>query len=130
MDTSKRGELPPDLARAGSRFEAWRSRRYRGERIPRRLWTLAVQLARRHGVSRTSTALRLDYYGLKKRAEAASSKPSFHAPAFVELPSPLVVGKRCLIKLDNGTGASMRLHLVGYATADVEALTRSFWNAE
>jgi hypothetical protein len=130
MGTSKRDELPQDLARARSRFEAWRCRRYRGERIPRRLWTLAVQLARLHGVSRTSTALRLDYYGLKERAEAASDKPPFHAPAFVELPSPLVVGKRCLVKLDNGAGASMRLHLVGYETADVEVLTRRFWNAE
>jgi hypothetical protein len=129
MGTSKRGELPQDLARARSRFAAWRSRRRRGERIPRRLWTLAVQLARRHGVSPTTAALRLDYYGLKKRIEATSRTPPSPSPAFVELPSPLVVGKRCLVKLDNGAGASMRLHLIGYERADVEALTRSFWNA-
>jgi hypothetical protein len=91
--------------------------------------TLAVQLASRHGLSPTTAALRLDYYGLKKRIEATSRKPPSHSPAFVELPSPLVVGKRCLVKLDNGVGASMRLHLIGYELADVEALTRSFWNA-
>jgi hypothetical protein len=129
MGTSRRGGLPLDLARARSRFDAWRFLRARGERIPRRLWTLAVQLAKRHGVSRTATALRLDYYGLQERAEAISAERPPHGPAFVELSSPLVVSKRCLIKLNNGAGASMRVHLVGYETADVEALTRTFWNA-
>ncbi len=130
MGTKKRGGLPLDLARAQSRFNAWRSLRARGERIPRRLWTLAVQLAKRHGVSRTATALRLDYYGLQERAESSTSRerPAL-GPTFVELPSPLVVSKRCLVKLNNAAGASMRVHLVGYETADVEALTRTFWNA-
>jgi hypothetical protein len=130
MGTSKRGDLPQDLVRAQSQVEAWRLRRCRGERIPRRLWTLAVRLARRHGVSRTATALSLDYYGLQERAEATSSKLASNGPAFVELPSPLMVSKRCLVKLDNAAGASMRMQLVGYETADVEALARSFWNGQ
>ena len=129
MGTSKHGGLPQELARARSRFEAWRSRRQRGERIPRPLWTLAVQLARRYGVSSTATALRLDYDGLKERAEPTSSELLSNGPAFVELPSPLMVGKRCLLKLDNGAGATLRVQLVGYETADVETLVRSFWNA-
>jgi len=40
-----------------------------------------------------------------------------------------VVGKQCLVELDNGAGVSMRVQLVGYDAADVEALSR-FWNAE
>jgi hypothetical protein len=32
--------------------------------------------------------------------------------------------------LDNGAGATLRVQLVGYGTADIEALTRHFWNAE
>jgi hypothetical protein len=79
--------------------------------------------------SQSHRHLRLDYYGLQERAEVTSSKRPLHGPAFVELPSPLVVGKRCLVKLNNAAGASMRVHLVGYETADVEALTRTFWNA-
>jgi hypothetical protein len=129
MGTSKHSGLPQELARARSRFEAWRSRRQRGERIPRHLWTVAVQLARRYGVSSTATALRLDYYGLKERAEATSSGLLSNGPSFVELPTPLMVGKRCLLKLDNGAGATLRVQLVGYETADVETLVRSFWNA-
>jgi hypothetical protein len=129
MGASERGGLPQDLARARSRFQAWRGRRQGGGRIPQGLWALAVRLVNRHGVSRTATALGLDYYSLKKRAEAAAGEPQSAGPAFVELPSPLVVGKQCLVELDNGAGASMRVQLVGYDVADVEALFR-FWNAE
>jgi hypothetical protein len=129
MGASDRGALPPDLARARNQFQAWRCRRRVGGRIPERLWALAVRLVSRHGVSRTATALSLDYYGLKKRAEQGASQPQSNGPAFVELPSPLGVGKHGQFELDNAAGASMRMQLVGYETADVEALVRGFWNA-
>ena len=40
-----------------------------------------------------------------------------------------LVGKHCRLELDNGAGATMRVQLVGYDAADLEALSRSFWNA-
>jgi hypothetical protein len=129
MVAIERGGLPQDLARAQGRFQAWRCRRQGGGRIPQGLWALAVRLVQRHGVSRTATALSLDYYSLKERAEAAASEPQSSGPAFVEMPSPVMVRKQCLVELDNGAGATMRLQLIGYDTADVEALSR-FWNAE
>ena len=129
MDSNERGQLPADLARGRSRFQAWRERRVPGGRIPQDLWDIAVGLARTHGVSRTATGLGLDYYGLRKRVEVALVKPQSTAPSFVELPSPIRVGKECRIELDNGSGATMRVHLVGYDAADVEAVSRSFWDA-
>ena len=65
----------------------------------------------------------------KKRAEAAAAAPQSSGPAFVELTSPVLVAKQCRLELDNGAGATMRVQLVGYDAADVEALSRSFWNA-
>ncbi len=130
MGASERGVLPPDLARGRSRFRAWRGRRQAGGRIPRRLWALAVRLVNRHGVSRTAAALGLDYYSLKERAGQAADQPRSSGPAFVELPSPVAVGKQCQFRLDNGAGATMRVQLVGYDAADVATLSRSFWNAE
>ena len=130
MGTRQRGELPKDLAQARSRFEAWRQRRQGGQRIPQPLWNLAVQLASKHGISRTATALGLDYYSLKKRVEAAAQQPPSRCPAFVELPAPIVVGKQALFKLDNGARATMRVQLLGYDAADVEALARGFWGAD
>jgi hypothetical protein len=41
----------------------------------------------------------------------------------------MLVAKQCRLGLDNGSGASMRVQLVGYDEADVEALSRSFWDA-
>jgi len=128
--TRQRVELPKDLAQARSRFEAWRQRRSAGRRIPQPLWDLAVRLVSQHGISRTATALRLDYYSLKKRVEAAGQEPPSRCPAFVELPAPVVVGRQALFELDNGAGATMRVQLAGYDAADVEALVRRFWDPD
>jgi hypothetical protein len=83
-----------------------------------------------HGVSRTASALGLDYYTLKKRAEQTADQPLSSGPAFVELTAPVVVSKQGLFELDNGAGARIRVQLVGYDAADVVALLRTFWNAE
>jgi hypothetical protein len=130
MRTRQRGELPKDLACGRRRFQAWRERRQGGRCIPQPLWALAVRLVSQHGLSRTATALGLDYYRLKKRVESDGQKPPSRSPAFVELSAPVVVGKQALFELDNGAGATMRVQLLGYEAADVEALARRFWDAE
>jgi hypothetical protein len=129
MGTSQREQLPADLVRGRSRFQAWRGRRQPGGRIPQPLWAMATRLAKVHGVSRTAAALGLDYYRLKELATAAASKPHSSGPAFLELAPPVLVAKQCQFELDNGAGATMRVQLVGYDAAEVEALSRSFWNA-
>jgi hypothetical protein len=129
MAVGQRGMLPKDLQQAQSRFQTWREQRKAGCRIPEPLWALAVRLASTHGVCRTATALGLDYYSLKKRSAEVADPPRSTGPAFVELPAPVMVGKQCLLELDNGAGVSMRVQLVGYDAVDVDALTRHFWNA-
>jgi hypothetical protein len=130
MRATAQRELPKDLIEARSRFEAWRQRRQGRDRIPPSLWQLAVRLVRLHGLSRTATALRLDYYSLKKQAQAAADPAPPSGPVFVELPAPVGLGKQCLFELVDGTGVSRRLQLLGYDTAEVEALARHFWNAD
>jgi hypothetical protein len=130
MRTRQRAELPKDLEQGRRRFHAWRERRQGARRIPQPLWDLAVRLVRQHGLSRTATALGLDYYSLKKHTEAAGQQPPSPGTAFVELPAPLIVSKQALLELDNGAGATMRVQLLGYDAADVEALARRFWGAE
>jgi hypothetical protein len=129
MGTTQHQQLPPDLERGRSRFQAWRRQRKPGGRIPQPLWVMATRLAKAHGVSRTSAVLGLDYYRLKQRLEVAASQPRSSGPAFLELPSPVLVGKQCRFELDNGAGATMRGELVGYDAVEIEALSRSFWNA-
>jgi len=126
----ERCQMPPVLARARDRFESWRRKREPGHRIPEPLWTLAVKLASVHGLHRTASVLGLDYYSLKKRVEAAHGQQQATGPTFIELSSPVAAAKRCLFRLDNGAGATMRVQLVGYDAAEVAALSRSFWSAE
>ena len=128
MGGRTRGEAAAlDLTRAAERFRAWRRVRMAGTRIPESLWELAVRLVEKYGVSRTSSALGLDYYSLKKRTAAASDSRSA-SPAFVELPaSSLVAGRECVIEMEDGAGAAMRLHLKGYEASEVAAVGRSFW---
>jgi hypothetical protein len=128
MGATERGQLPLDLVRGRARFQAWRTRRKAGERIPQSLWAVAVRLATTHGVSRTAAALGLDYYSLKKRTESPGTPRQSGGPAFVEWPSPIMAAKQCQVELNNGSGATMRVQLVGYDAADIEALARGFWS--
>jgi len=123
-------ELAGDLARARSRFQAWRARRQAGDRIPQSLWRLAVRLVSHHGVSRTAASLGVDYYSLKKQVEASADQPQSNGSAFVELSAPAVVGKQCLFELDNSAGARMRVQLMGYDANEIETLARTLWNAD
>jgi len=129
MGTSKREQLPPDLVRGQSRFQAWRGQRKAGGRIPQPLRAMATRLAKAHGGSRTAAALGLDYYRLKERVEVAAGEPQSGGPAFVELTSQVLVARQCRFELDDGAGATMSVQLVGFDAAEVEALARRFWDA-
>jgi hypothetical protein len=130
MGGDGRGELPQDLQRALRRLETWRRGRRAGRRIPETLWALAVRLVGRHGVSRTATALGLDYYSLRERAERGTESAAAVDSAFVELPAPVAGGKQCVIEWDHGDGATLRVQLAGYDAADIATLTRGFRDAD
>ena len=126
--------LPASLEALRRRFERWRRSRTGRSRIPDTLWTSAVQAAGRYGLHRTTKALRLDYYALKKRVEDAASdcEPGREAAAtFLELPASVSGGaSECVVELEDPGGAKMRVHLKGGAIPDVTALARSFWGVE
>ena len=131
MVGEKRRDIPSPLARGRDRFEIWRRTRKVGTRIPDRLWALAVKLADAHGLNRTASVLRLDYYSLKKRVGSTNSRPPSLTPAFIELSPPsLAASGECVIEFEDGAGASMRVHLKGCDAPDLVALGRSFWSGE
>ena len=131
MAGRKRGEIPRSLAHGRDRFAAWRRTRESGARIPEKLWSLAVKLANAHGLSRTASALKLDYNALKKRVEAKNSDGTSAPEAFIELsPASPPASGECMIEFEDGSGASMRVHLRGCDAPDLVALGRSFWNGQ
>lgn len=129
MATRGMQKIPAELARTAARWAQWRRTRELGTRIPESLWKLALELAARHGVSRTAIALRVDYYALKKRLDAQTPPRRVgSAPAFVELPPPsLAAAGGCVIEFEKASGAKMRIEFRGSPPPDLAALSRSFW---
>ena len=64
MGTNQHQQLPPDLERGRSRFQAWRGQRQAGGRIPQPLWAVATRLATVPGVRRTAAVLGRQFYRL------------------------------------------------------------------
>lgn len=135
MSRKKNHKVPAQLARVQQRFAVWRRTRRARTRIPEPLWAAAVKLAASFGIHQTASALKLDYYSLKKRleqmpCESLSARASGQRPAFVELQAPLAPAAECVIELEDAQGASMRVHLKGVDVPDVVALSHSFWNPQ
>ena len=74
MGTRSARDLPARLEGLQRRLEHWRRTREGHSRIPETLWASAVKAAGKYGLNPTARALRLDYYALKKRIEAAGSR--------------------------------------------------------
>ena len=131
MAGRKSRDIPRSLARGRDRFAAWRRTRKVGARIPDKLWSLAVKLADAHGLSRTASALKLDFNALKKRVNAKNSDGTSAPAAFIELsPASPAASGECVIEFEDGFGASMRVHLRGCDAPDLPALGRSFWSGD
>jgi len=105
MGARERRPLPAWLEAVQRRFERWRRTRKVRSRIPEPLWAAAVRAAGQYGIHRTAKALRVNYYGLKKRverqaavadAQQQTALPAGKVPAgwrFLELPAS---ANRCL----------------------------------
>jgi hypothetical protein len=119
MRTTKlhaRGGAPTvELEQARRRFERWRETRLGRSRIPEALWPIAVGLARQHGLNQTARALRLNYYGLKRRVESGGGKVEEGRTTFVELIAPKAATGtcECILEMENARGAKMRIQLKG-----------------
>ena len=88
MRTGTTPALATKLIGVCREFEKWRRTRPPRSPIPAALWALAVAHAREAGVHATARRLRLNYYSLKQRVEAAggAGAPGANAaPAFVEV---------------------------------------------
>jgi hypothetical protein len=131
MDTRKASELPARLEGVRQRFEHWRRTCKAHSRIPDSLWASAVLMAGAYGVSRTANVLRVNYHALKKRLGEKTAAVRSYAAAdetrFVELtPFTPAASCECLVELEDGAGAKMRVRLQGVGMADLAALVRSF----
>ena len=127
MRDRTRGTIPAEIEATKLKFERWRQRRTGQERIPETLWSEAVEMARRYGTWPTAKALRLDYNKLKQGAVAGKERRALNSSAtFVEVIPPAAGVSSCIVEMENGRGARMRIEWKG-AAADLTALSRTFW---
>ena len=116
------------LIETSRQFERWRGTRPRGERIPPVLWASALELARSHGVSKTSQVLHLDYYAVQRRlAEVSVEVPRPAAQQFVELalPSGATPTPQCRLEIRDRDGSTVRLELSGWSAPDLATFVRT-----
>jgi len=109
----------------GALLDEWRRNRQGRAEIPDKLWSAAIEVARRDGVSRTATALRLDYSKLKRLMMAAGGvEKRTTTPSFMELIAPAAAAvAQCAIELE-GRRARIRIELKASA-ADVVSFSRT-----
>lgn len=101
------------LRALAKRLETWRAGRQVGQRIPEELWQEAVRLAQVHGLSATSTALKLYYYGLRRRMGRPRRRSAKGQPTtFVELAAPIVsAADHGTLELHRPSGSRLTLRL-------------------
>jgi hypothetical protein len=134
MDIRHADNLPARLDGVRRRFERWRATRRGRTRIPDTLWASAALVADTFGISRTAQVLRVNPSRLKKRIaqKLAASVPELDGePRFVELgPFSSNGSCECLLELEDGNGAKMRIELKGMAAPDLAAFSQGLWNRQ
>lgn len=123
------------LEQVKQRFALWRAERQRGTHISAVFWAAAVGLVAQHGLRRVVQELGVDYGRLKQRVEQGVTLPPAMSGAgkvqFVELfaaaPVGVVAPTACMIEMDNGRGAKMRIELKNLDA--LAGLTSAFWSA-
>lgn len=118
------------LEEAKARFEEWRRDRKGKAPIPDELWAAAAEVARREGVSRTSTELRVEWNHLKRRMAAADCTSSkLKPPRFVELVAPREEAlHECVIEVE-GRRSKLRIQLKGASASYLATLSRQLWES-
>lgn len=126
--TSK-ATLPPEVGEVGERLRVWRETREAGPRIPEELWRRAGELARRHGVSRISSALRLHYYDLRRHTFPEKGPPARKRPAFIELARPAITvapSESWTVELHRPSGSKLTLRLPHATAQELLPLVQTF----
>lgn len=100
-----------EIERIRQRIEEWRSTRDKMGPMPEDLWRRAIELARTHGISPVSRALKIDYTSLKQRlASQAEGSPT----QFVEVTLPHSGWPtQTSVDIDRPDGARMKIWVVG-----------------
>jgi len=127
MSTRQQATLPRVLSTTRRQFDQWRSQHRKHTRLPQELWRQAAFLAREHGLNKTSRALGLKYYSLKKHLDQMTTDraiPAKAEPDFIELVSGVMTPGiiECTIEWADGGGSNVRMHIKGAGLSELASL--------
>lgn len=124
-------DLPAPLARFRARLDSWREAR-EGRCIPEDLWSEAAELAREHGIHRTSRALRLNYNALRDRVTPRAGGRAPSPPRFVDLAPSSVLGMagEGVAELMDADGRVVHIEWKGAAAPDLAAVAAAFLGSD
>lgn len=145
MRTKVKGPLPIEVDQLHQQVQEWRQTRKGSEPTPCMIWDAAVSLAMEFGVCRIGRAVWLDYTWLRKKVAQARRNTSPEAPAFMELPSALLLPETVckqvaprvpvpawpmaagpVIEISTPEGAQMRICLEAGQGADAVGIVAAF----
>lgn len=114
-----------DLAPAQRALEAWRKTRQHRQPIPETLWRQMAALARTHGVSSVSQALRLNYEALKRRVRERGPGSDF---VEVRCAPADCLAQGCTAELEDRQGRKVLLRWASTPGPELLGVVRAFWN--
>lgn len=132
-------QIGPELLALRKRVERWRRERLnQAARIPQELWDEAVRVVRIEGLNATATALRFEYYALKKHVDGAggdtalstvsgSAAQASSEPTFVQVQMPRS-DAGLVVELTARGGDCMRIESRDAARVDVVGMVQAFWS--
>lgn len=112
-----------------ARFEQWRKTRRKREAIPDTLWSAAIGLTEQHGIHQVAKLLKLNYAGLKQRANIPSPLIRSHikTSSFIEIPSmPTSNVGHCRVSIKRADGSQMQIQLTQAGAAELSSLVHAF----
>jgi hypothetical protein len=133
-------EMGPELLALRERVERWRrARPSRTERIPEEIWDEAVGIVQIEGLHATASALRFEYYALKKHVDRVgggsalatvsdSGAQASPEPTFVQVQLPRHPAGGLVIELTARGGDRMRIESGDAAQVDVVGMVHAFWS--
>lgn len=127
MVPQERNALPADVRSVLDLFLDWRSTRKRGVPIPDALWSAAVGVARKHGLTKTSRSLSIEYGVLKRKLEAEDAGQTTEFVELKALPLPEAsVADGSVVEVVDSDGARMVIRLPGNGPLDLVGLVSAF----
>ena len=137
MNEKPHAPVPEAIQQLQQQLDQFRLTHPRRSKLPEPLWEAAAALARQYGIYTVAHPLRLDYVGLKKRLDGASSsarkavRPTAAKAEFVELPAPRTpLIEECVIEFESARGGKMRIQWRAPAEPDWIKLLRAWRETE